>query len=208
MNDAPEQDGTSDELPAIEFRSPGRFSVHNPAAETAPAQPWEPAPFKLGDDTSLQRFSLAEAARAHALALMQQAERSLCLFSPDLEPWLYNHSSIQDACTRLLLRHPQNRLRILLRDSSRATREGHRLLNLSRRLSSNCHIRLLNPDYPQEEHAFLLADQVGMLIRTEPAQPGGHAWYNNPGRVRQLQAQFNLAWDTSLSDPNLRSFLL
>ena len=139
---------------------------------------------------------------------MQQASRSLCLYSPDLEAWLYNHSSIQEACTRLLLRHPQNRLRILLRDSIRPVREGHRLLNLSRRLSSNLHIRLLNPDYPSPEQAFLLADQLGLLLRTEPALPAGHAHYNDPGRVRQLQAQFDQAWDTSLADPNLRSFLL
>lgn len=201
MKDAPEPEG-------IDFHSPGRFTVHNPEPELPASRPWEPAPFRLGDDSGLQRFGEPEAARAHALALMQQAQRNLCLYSPDLEAWLYNHSSIQQACTRLLLRHPQNRLRILLRDSTRPVKEGHRLLNLSRRLSSNLHIRLLNPDYPSPEQAFLLADQFGLLLRTEPALPAGHAHYNAPGRVRQLQAQFDQAWDTSRSDPNLRSFLL
>ncbi|CDF84733.1 hypothetical protein PKB_3390 [Pseudomonas knackmussii B13] len=208
MNDAPEHDGTPDNLPDIEFQSPGRFSVHNPDSELPAPPTWEPAPFQLGAHSQLERFSDPETARAHALALMQQAARSLSLYSPDLEPWLYNYASIQDACTRLLLRHPQNRLRILVRDSSRAIKEGHRLLNLSRRLSSNCHIRLLNPDYPNPEQAFLLADQSGLLLRTEPAIPAGHTHYNDPGRVRQLQAQFDQAWDTSLSDPDLRSFLL
>lgn len=205
MKDAPDHEG---QLPAIDFQSPGRFSVHNPAPDLPASQPWEPAPFRLGEASGLQRFGEPEAARSHALALMQQTSRSLCLYSPDLEAWLYNHSSIQEACTRLLLRHPQNRLRILLRDSTRPVKEGHRLLGLSRRLSSNLHIRLLNPDYPSPEQAFLLADQLGLLLRTEPALPAGHAHYNDPGRVRQLQAQFDQAWDTSLADPNLRSFLL
>lgn len=208
MNDAPEHDGSPDELPEIEFQSPGRFNVHNPESDLPAPPTWEPAPFQLGAHSQLERFDEHDGARAHALALMQQATRSLCLYSPDLEPWLYNYASVQEACTHLLLRHPQNRLRILVRDSSRAIREGHRLLNLSRRLSSNCHIRLLNPDYPSPEQAFLLADQNGLLLRSEPGVPAGHAHYNDPGRVRQLQAQFDQAWDTSLSDPDLRSFLL
>lgn len=208
MNHAPEDDETHGSLPDIEFQSPGRFSVHNPESAIASPPPREPAPFQLGSHAQLERFADQDTARAHALALMQQARRSLALYSPDLEPWLYNAASIQEACTRLLLQRPRNRLRILIRDSSRAIKEGHRLLNLSRRLSSNCQIRLLNPDYPSPEQAFLLADHSGLLLRSEPAVPTGHVHYNDPGRVRQLQAQFDQAWDTSLSDPDLRSFLL
>ncbi|MDU2874209.1 MAG: histone acetyltransferase HPA2, partial [Pseudomonas aeruginosa] len=128
--------------------------------------------------------------------------------SPDLESWLYHHSSIQEACTRFLLANPRNRLRILVGDSTQAVRNGHRLINLSRRLSSNCLIRRLNPDYPKEDDAFLLADDQGLLLRPKPAQPAGYACYRAAGRVRQLQARFEQAWDTSLSDPDLRSFLL
>ncbi|WP_410962789.1 hypothetical protein, partial [Salmonella sp. SAL4446] len=86
-----------------------------------------------------------------------------CLHSPDLESWLYHHSSIQEACTRFLLAKPRNRLRILVGDSAQAVRNGHRLISLSRRLSSNCLIRRLNPDYPKEDDAFLLADDQGLL---------------------------------------------
>ena len=90
------------ELPAIEFQSPGRFAVHNPSSPSPnPDSPRaEPAPFILGAHLALERFSLPEHGRAHALAMLQQAQRSLCIYSHDLEPWLYHHSSIQDACTR------------------------------------------------------------------------------------------------------------
>lgn len=107
-----------------------------------------------------------------------------------------------------LLANPRNRLRILVGDSAQAVRNGHRLISLSRRLSSNCLIRRLNPDYPKEDDAFLLADDQGLLLRPKPAQPAGYACYRAAGRVRQLQARFEQAWDTSLSDPDLRSFLL
>ena len=152
------------ELPAIEFQSPGRFAVHNPGSPSPDSPRAEPAPFILGAHATLERFSQPEQARAHALALLQQAQRNLCIYSHDLEPWLYHHSSVQDACTRFLLASPRNQLRILLRDPSRAVKEGHRLLSLSRRLSSNLQIRKLHPDYPSEELAFLLADDRGLLL--------------------------------------------
>ncbi|HLA30893.1 MAG TPA: histone acetyltransferase HPA2 [Pseudomonas sp.] len=196
------------ELPAIEFESPGRFPVRNPPSPPSDGPRAEPAPFILGEHQALQRFSQPDEARAHALALLQQAQHSLCIYSHDLEPWLYHHSSVQEACTRFLLASPRNQLRILLRDASRAVKEGHRLLSLSRRLPSNLHIRKLHPDYPSEELAFLLADDQGLLLLPELGQFAGYALYQDPARTRLRHTQFDRAWDTSITDADLRSFLL
>ncbi len=196
------------ELPAIEFRSPGRFAVHNPEPVATDSERADPAPFVLGAHQPVERFDQPGAARAHALALLQQAERSLCIYSVDLEPWLYHHSSVQQACTGFLLASPKNRLRILVRDLSVAVKSGHRLLGLSRRLPSNLHIRKLHPDYPAEDVAFLLADDRGLLLRPQPELCAGYALYRDPARVRLRQVQFDQAWQTSISDPDLRSFLL
>ena len=196
------------ELPAIEFESPGRFAIHNPPQQASTPSEFVAANFILGEQRELQAFSTAEQARSHALALLQQAQRQLCLYSSDLEPWLYHHSSVQQACTRFLLSSPRARLRILLRDPTRAVKEGHRLLALSRRLSSNLHIRKLNPDYASEELVFLIADDRGLFVRPELDQQSGYTLYNDPARVRQRQTQFDQAWDTSITDADLRSFLL
>lgn len=202
-------DTNEPDLPAIDFQSPGRFAVHNPPnLPSLASEPREPAPFLLGSHAELQRFNRPEQAQAHALALLQQARFSLSLYSPDLEAWLYSHSSVQGACTQFLLASPKNRLRILVRDVGRPVRQGHRLLNLARRITSNLHIRRVNPDQPCDESAYLLADDRGLLLREQPEQYAGYALYNDPGRVRQRQAQFDQAWDISLSDPDLRSFLL
>lgn len=209
--DAPSDATESNEpaaLPAIEFKSPGRFAVRNPEPASSESRLEEPAPFILGEHLALERFDRPQMARAHALAMLQQAQRSLCIFSTDLEPWLYHHRSVQEACTRLLLANPKNCLRILVKDLSRAVKQGHRLLGLSRRLSSNLHIRKLHPDYPCEEVAFLLADDCGLLLRPEPEQFAGYALYQDPARVRLRQRQFDQAWQASITDPDVRSFLL
>jgi hypothetical protein len=207
VND-PDRMSAPPELAAIEFLSPGRFSVDNPPALQEPSEQWQPAPFILGATASIQRFESLTDARQHALALLDQAQRHLSLYSPDFEPSLYNHSSVQQACVRFLLAHPRNRLRILLKDSALAVKQGHRLLALSRRLSSNMQIRKLHPDYPAQTGAFLVADDCGALVRPESDQYVGYALYGDPGRARQLQRQFDTAWEHSLSDPDLRSFLL
>ncbi|HEY8330086.1 MAG TPA: histone acetyltransferase HPA2 [Pseudomonas sp.] len=210
MSNAPEQaNDDASELPAVEFRSPGRFAIHNPPAATREdAGHLEPAPFLLGAHAPVETCTAREQLRSHALALLGQARRDLCLYTPDLEPWLYDHPAIAEACSRFLRGHPRNRLRILLRDSSLAVRNGHHLLRLARQLSSNCQIRKLHPDYPAEDLAYLLVDDCGLLLRTAPLLPASQVHYQAAARVRQLRRQFDQAWNTSLGDPNLRSLLL
>jgi hypothetical protein len=203
-----DKDIVATELPDIEFQSLGRFAIHNPADPTAPHDCWEPAPFRLGCDTSLQRFSQPQQARAHALALIQQARRTLCIFSDDLKPWLYHHSCMQQALTAFLLASPRNQLRILVRDLRRSVQQGHRLLTLVRRLPSQCQLRTLDPDHPGDKLNFLIADTQGLLLSPEPGQQAGDCWYNDPSRTRLRQNLFNQAWATGRLDVNARSLLL
>ena len=65
MNDesAPPNESET-ELPAIDFQSPGRFSVHNPTSIRSILEQREPAPFRLGEHQPLQRFTSAEEAQA------------------------------------------------------------------------------------------------------------------------------------------------
>jgi hypothetical protein len=210
MSNAPEHDHDDDgELPAFEFHSPGRFAIHNPPTEAGESGArLEPAPFVLGQHAPVEGCNGPELLRSHALALIQQARRSLCLYSPDLEPWLYDQRAIAEACRQFLRAHPRNRLRILLRDSRRAVGDGHVLLRLARQYTSNCEIRRAHPDYPAEDLAYLLVDDCGLLIRPVPTQPAGQAHYQARVQVRQLQHQFDQSWNTSLIDPDLRSFVL
>ena len=166
MHDDPDHSISEDAPSMIEFQSPGRFQIDNPAAQPALQQEWHAAPFTLGVSTTVQAFNDMGEARKHALALIEQVRRSLSIYTPDLEPWLYNHSCIQKACSQFLRAHPRNRLRILV------------------------------------------GDECGVLIRPNADQFSGHALYRDPGRARQQLRLFDAAWDRSLPDPDMRSFLL
>ncbi len=113
MNDenAP-PDEKQTELPAIDFQSPGRFSVHNPTSIRSILEQREPAPFRLGEHQPLQRFTSADtraatsadfgwvqdlgiagfptllAERNGQLALLTNGYQSLEALAPLLARWL------------------------------------------------------------------------------------------------------------------------
>lgn len=195
------------ELPAIEFVAQGSFSIFNPETATL-SSTWQAADFQLGEHRELIHAEGVDAVRSHTLALLEQAQHSLCIYSYDLAAWLYNHSCIQQACSRLLTAHPKHSLRILLQDTSRITREGHALLVLCQRLSSRCSIRKVNFDYDHADANWLIADDCGVLIRTQQQPRHAMIHYHNPARVLQNQRLFDAMWEVSFSDINLRSMPL
>lgn len=208
--DAPDHathDDSEHELPAIEFVAQGSFSIHNPDTSSSSSS-WTAADYQLGKQRDLIKVEGSEAVRSHSLALLQQAQHSACIYSPDLETWLYNHSSIQQACSVLLRAHPKNTLRILLRDTTQVARDGHALLALSQRLSSRCSIRKVNFEHAYSEDAWLIADSCGLLARKAQQLQQGVIYYNSPARVQQSLRDFNAMWNVSQTDINLRSMPL
>lgn len=205
----PESESTTDslELPEIEFDSPGRFSIHNPPTSKPRAN--APSAFALPADSNQSlSFSGVSEAQSHILALIQHARRSLCIASFDLSPTLYDHAAIAKACNDFLLQSPRANLRILLQDSTLLIKHGHALLALSRKLSSRMTIKLLNLQASEPLGDMLLSDDRALLWLPERGQLHGQAHYNAPVQVRRQTLAFNQAWELSLADPNLRSFLL
>ena len=206
--DSPAVDDPDLELPPIEFVAQGTFSIHNPDTTSSMSTAWQAAEYRLGEQRDLIQIDNMDAVRRHSLALLQQAQQHLCIYTPDLEAWLYNHSCIQQACSQLLLAHPKNTLRILLRDTSRIVRDGHTLLTLSHRLSSRCSIRKVNLEHDYAEEAWLVVDDCALLVRKAEQLHKGVVYYNDPARVQQSQRMFNAMWNVSQSDVNLRSMPL
>lgn len=200
--------GLTDEasLALIEYVPVGRYPVIK-ATDVAPSCPPAIDGTALGSDEPL-RFSTAEAIQPLTLALIGRARRSLCIFTPDLEHWLYDNGRTYQACLSFLLQYPECRLRILIVDPTAIVRRGHRLLTLFRRLPSRMQIRRANPDHPAGDDAYLLCDESAYLWRPDAREHVGVAYRRHPARARQLRTRFDDAWKLSPFDANLRSLLL
>lgn len=159
---------------------------------------------RLGESPQLLTMNSSADNRDIALSMADQARKSLCILTRDLERAVYNTPAFIEALTRLATHSRYSMIRILMQDSTDAIHRTHRVVDLSQRLSSSLHIR-----QPHEEHrgitqAFLVADDTGYMRRVIAGRYEGTACFNAPGEARELMQLFDRMWEKSAPDPELR----
>ena len=160
--------------------------------------------YKLGEDDETLELSTSAENRQVALAMAQQAQRSIYIMSRNLDPAIYDHQDLADALSQLARSHRYAEIHILVQDSEPVVKRGHRLVELARRLSSI--VAIHNPD---EEHAHVnealfIVDSVGYIKRTMSDRFEGVASFHSPLAARELADHFNDIWARSKPDPQLR----
>ncbi|HLU61653.1 MAG TPA: hypothetical protein VKZ99_04815 [Gammaproteobacteria bacterium] len=142
--------------------------------------------------------------REAAAAVAGEARRALAIFSHELEPQVYDTLEFLEAAKALALSASRARIRILLVDSTRAVREGHRLVELARRLSSFFEIRKPHPDDAGIPETFIIADEKALLHRPLATRWEGQASLHDPLRAREKLKLFEEIWQRSEPDPEMR----
>lgn len=160
--------------------------------------------YRLGESAGTLEFDGIGDNRALVRALAEQARRNLYLFTDDLDPAIYDDVAFVEAAAAMARTHPRNRILVLVKDSTRAVKEGHRLVQLGQRLSSRVEIRNPLPEYEEISENFLLSDGVGYVRRLLPARYEGTASFHDPLRARELSRLFDEVWERALPDPQLR----
>jgi hypothetical protein len=161
----------------------------------------EPENLKLGETAdNVVITSLQECADV-SLLLAQQATRSLFLFTRTMDERLYDTSAFIEAVRQLAIRGRNSDVRILVQQPDHAIKNGHRLIELSRRLSSYIAIRTVHPDFHEYNEAFLVADEIGYLHRPLADRFEGKASFYEPLEARELVRFFMKVWEISARDP-------
>ena len=156
--------------------------------------------------TDCLEFSLhsCEDVRTIAQTLAEQAQRGLMLLTLDLEPAIFDQQPFLNAISKLARQHQDACIRILILDSHRTLQNGHRLMELSRRLSSNIQFRCPPPEYQNTGKTFLVCDDAGYFYRPLASHYEGTANFNHPGEVVRLKKYFMELWDRSEPDTEMR----
>lgn len=155
------------------------------------------AQYQLGetaDDIVLQSTQDNQQA---ILALVQQARLRIDIFSYDLEPRLYDNNEFVDAIKSFVLKGNHTQVRILVTEPDYVNKNGHRLIPLSRQLTSYIELRKTHEDYIKNPAAFLLADRRGMVFRPMASHYAGIANFNAPLNVAEHLQFFDEAWNHS-----------
>lgn len=141
-------------------------------------------------------------------SLAEQARRSLLLHTRDLEPAVFDREAFLDAVSRLARSHGKAHIHVLVQDSRPALQQGHRLIELSRRLSSSIQFRRPAAEYRDFHQVFLLADDIGYLHRPHAGRYEGTANFHDPARVADLKKYFLEVWERSEPDAEIRRLYL
>lgn len=164
----------------------------------------DPELCRLGESAGEFAVATREDNRSAAALLATQARRQIELFSPDLESVLYDQTAFIEALTQLTIGSARARIRVLAKDFERTIKQGHRLIELGRRLSSYVELRKVHSDYQSYNETFLLVDDYGLLHRRHSPRYEGVVSCKAPLEVRRLRVYFDEVWDRSETDADLR----
>ncbi len=158
----------------------------------------------LGKDNERIRLSTREENRCAVLALASQARRTIDIFSWDLEPDLYDDPPFIEAIKQLAIGSRRAQIRILLQDSTRAVKRGHRLPYIAQRIPSKIAIRKPSHEYKEYHQSLLISDGIGILRRPSCERFEGELNFKDPMQAKEQLNFFNKLWESSETDPYLK----
>lgn len=137
------------------------------------------------------------------LALCSSASRYVKIISPHLDHLVFDSAELADALSALARSSSHSRVEILISDSRPIIQNGHRLLNLTRRLPSKVFIRKL-ADHPEMTgETVVLRDMNGVLF-----MPGddGLGFYDPDSRssTQPFIDKFESLWQRAQTDSEFR----
>lgn len=132
------------------------------------------------------------------------ASRGISIYTPDLEPGIYDNEAFLDVAKRLVLAKRHAKIRVLISEPQRAVRNGNRLVALGRRLNTYIQFRNVHDDYRDHREAFLIADDIGLVYRVDAGKWEGIADTNEPPVARRYLGQFDQIWNASDVEQELR----
>jgi len=159
---------------------------------------------RLGETKARTALHNRDEYRMASQTLAEQARRQLDIFTFDLDSPLYDQPAFIEAVKQLALRSRASRIRILLQDNLKVQQNGHRLLQLARRVPSRIEIRRPHIDYEEYPENFLIADKVGYIHRQQFSEYRGGMAFNDPLWAGRLTELFGRIWELSEQDSDLR----
>lgn len=136
--------------------------------------------------------------------MAQQASYHIDIFSYDLDKPLYDQVGFIDAIKTLSLHQRGLSVRILIQNSDTVQREGHRLLELARRLTSKIEIKRPHEDYIDHAENFMIADKIGYIRRKTTDRYEGEANFCDRLGSKLLYEFFSTIWERSEPESMLR----
>lgn len=162
--------------------------------------PVAPPPVVRAASSEAQVLTRVEDVRAATAEVAASAQRLMSIFTPDMEPLVYDQTAFLEVTKRFVLGRAFGKVRVLVRDSGRMNASNNRFVAMARRLSSYLEIRLLTADMQHQTAAYCIADDRAIIYRLNADRWDGVYSLNDPPVARQFLQDFDVAWQAS-GDP-------
>jgi len=143
-----------------------------------------------------------------ALSLVSQARLSIDIFSHNLDPRVLNTTEISDAVKKFIKISPKSQIRILISEPKQVSKNGHCLIELSRKFSSFISIRKTNNDYRSTPYSFLMVDHKALLYRPNANEYLAIVNFSAQFECRQHLEFFNTVWHCSEPASEMRQLFI
>jgi len=151
-------------------------------------------------------------ARRAAVTLISAVHRNLHLYTPYVDPRLYNDAEVVNAIRAQLIEHSRARFSLIFPPAEDWRRICPHFLQLTERLSSAMELRVLPKDEPRERpefgQGFMIADHLRLLLLADPRRLIGNYEQDSSGKSKELLNFFLEIWEKSQPDPELRQLRL
>jgi hypothetical protein len=159
---------------------------------------------KLGITNQKFKIESRDELRMVSQHMAGQMRQSLHIFTRDMDAALYDNEVFIETLSKLVRRSKYSFIQILVLDSGKAIKDGHRLIYLHQKLDSYIKIRKVDDQYKDYSSAFMVADECGVIFRQFGDRYEAEANYNDSSLSANLLKFFTEAWEFSHADPQLR----
>ncbi len=139
-----------------------------------------------------------------ALELAQSARRHIRIYSSLLDPVVFDTQELSSAMTALARRGRFSEIKIIINDARPMAKRGHRLLSLSRRISSTIKIRVVEEHPELPEATFMVRDDNGVVYKPDDRGKPGFYEPNSRASAKRFITQFDYLWNWGEVDPRLQ----
>jgi len=158
----------------------------------------------IGETDGRLMLSTREENRLASQHMAAQARNTICIASRDLDAAIYDTQEFCDGVRHLATSNRAARIQIMVWDTSRIINDGHRLVELMRRLTSFIDIKTPARQHTDYNEALLVVDETAYIHRELADRFEADANFNARREATHYAKQFKEMWDYGLHDPNLR----
>ena len=138
-----------------------------------------------------------DAVRAQITLLTNQARHEIRLFTPQLDPALFNTAELTGLLTSFVARDRHNFIQILVEDSDQTVRDNDRVVLLCRRMSDFVHLHRVGEQHIGLKEMFLVVDHLGYLHQSDLARHDCVSASADTRGAVQLAQRFQQMWEHS-----------